>query len=110
MEDKADFYDKELGKWSDMFRYSPAPRLRRSMAMQWLRRLRPGTLLDVGCGNGEFLQQVRRSWPHMRLTGVDISPAVIAANAARNGIGDKLQDLPPVGSTSKYRPPPSDSL
>ena len=32
------------------------------------------SLLDVGCGTGGFLAQVRHNWPDMTLAGVDISP------------------------------------
>ena len=31
-------------------------------------------LLDVGCGTGGFLAQVRHNWPELTLTGLDLSP------------------------------------
>lgn len=80
---RAEFYDASWDRWQDMIRYSPAPRLRREKALGWLREHRPGTVLDVGCGNGELLSEVQRVLPGARLTGADISPAVVAANAAR---------------------------
>lgn len=80
---RADFYDQSWERWEDMIRYSPAPRLRREKALGWLREYRPGSILDVGCGNGEFLSEARRVLPEATLTGADISPAVVASNAAR---------------------------
>lgn len=34
-------------------------------------------LLDVACGTGRFLRQVRLTWPAFRLTGLDLSPAYL---------------------------------
>ncbi len=35
-------------------------------------------LLDVACGTGRFLREVRRAWPAMRLSGLDLSRAYLA--------------------------------
>jgi ubiquinone/menaquinone biosynthesis C-methylase UbiE len=35
------------------------------------------TLLDVACGTGQFLRQVRLAWPALRLTGLDLSKAYL---------------------------------
>ena len=36
-----------------------------------------GTLIDLGCGTGEALQEIKSRWPDLRLIGVDIAPAMI---------------------------------
>ena len=44
----------------------------------------PMTLLDVGCGTGGFLAQVRHNWPELALAGLDISPPYLE-RARRRG-------------------------
>ncbi|WP_224959692.1 class I SAM-dependent methyltransferase [Geomonas subterranea] len=78
------FYDAAWDKWNDMIRYSPAPRFRRTRILSWVRELAaPRTLLDVGCGNGEFLLQASRELQGTEFAGADVSPAVIEANRAQ---------------------------
>jgi ubiquinone/menaquinone biosynthesis C-methylase UbiE len=38
----------------------------------------PGDVLDVGCGTGRLLEAAGRRWGEVRLTGVDVSDAMIA--------------------------------
>ncbi|HVZ98787.1 MAG TPA: class I SAM-dependent methyltransferase [Caulobacterales bacterium] len=40
-------------------------------------------LIDLGCGNGRFLRQVLETFPRLRTTGVDLSPAYCAEAKAR---------------------------
>lgn len=35
-------------------------------------------LLDVACGTGRLLRQIRLAWPALQLTGLDLSPAYLA--------------------------------
>lgn len=46
-------------------------------------------LLDIACGTGRFLRDVRRAYPRMSLTGLDLSPAYLAE--ARRHAGDLRQ-------------------
>lgn len=75
-----EFYDEAWQKWNDMIRFSPAPRLRRTRIIGWLKHHSFTSLLDVGCGNGEFLLQLYKAIPYIQLAGADISGAVIEAN------------------------------
>jgi len=77
------FYNGVWKEWDNMIRYSPAPRIRRDKVISWLLEASPRTVLDVGCGNGEFLLDVHRSMPQVKLAGADISSAVIEANRAK---------------------------
>jgi ubiquinone/menaquinone biosynthesis C-methylase UbiE len=36
------------------------------------------SLLDVGCGTGRFLREVKANYPRLRLTGLDLSPHYLA--------------------------------
>jgi ubiquinone/menaquinone biosynthesis C-methylase UbiE len=44
---------------------------------------KPVELLDVGCGTGGFLAQMRHSWPDLTLDGLDISPPYLERARAR---------------------------
>ena len=48
------------------------------------------SLLEVGCGVGAELQIFRRRWPHLRFTGLDISPLHLAA--AHTVMHDEIRD------------------
>lgn len=77
-------YDRIWGQLSDFIRYNPGARHRRRHVFELLERCRFGSardsLLDVGCGNAELLRLVDARWPGKRLTGVDLSPAVVEEN------------------------------
>lgn len=74
------FYDCAWQEWRGMVKYSPAPRIRRKKIVSWLSSISPGSILDVGCGNGELLMDVRHLMPDAKLAGADISDAVIESN------------------------------
>lgn len=76
----AAFYDEAWEKWNDMIRYSPAPRIRREKILSQIEKLSVRTLLDVGCGNGEFIVSARKRLPKLALFGADVSPDVIGNN------------------------------
>jgi trans-aconitate 2-methyltransferase len=42
----------------------------------------PETVIDLGCGPGNSTQVLRRRWPEAHITGLDSSPAMIAAARA----------------------------
>lgn len=81
--DSQAFYNGAWEQWDSMIRYSPAPHIRRKKIISWLSRISPKTILDVGCGNGEFLRDVHRVMPDVKLAGADISSAIIASNRVK---------------------------
>lgn len=74
------FYNSAWKEWNDMIYHSPAPRLRRSKIISWIKGFELNSLLDVGCGNGEFLREVHKVMPQIKLCGADISAEVVEAN------------------------------
>ncbi len=80
---KSSFYDSQWKEWNDMIQYSPAPRFRRTKIISWLKKLSVRSLLDVGCGNGEFLLQLHKALPKVQLSGVDVASELITSNQAR---------------------------
>jgi 2-polyprenyl-3-methyl-5-hydroxy-6-metoxy-1,4-benzoquinol methylase len=80
----SDYYEETHRNW---FVY---PNIR---LFHWIERQLPSTvrsLIDVGCGRGQFLDYLRHRRPNLRLVGVDLS-----SNADRDGIefhtGDALE-------------------
>jgi S-adenosylmethionine-diacylgycerolhomoserine-N-methlytransferase len=52
---------------------------------------RPRAILEVGCGTGKNLLQLGRLFPEARLTGLDLSPHMLArARAKLKGLGARL--------------------
>jgi SAM-dependent methyltransferase len=43
-------------------------------------------VLDIGCGPGGWVQRVARDYQHMQVTGLDLSPTMIAYAQARAGV------------------------
>ena len=44
------------------------------------------SLVDVGCGNGEFLNNVKKVFPNAKLTGYDFAPEFIEVGKAYTGL------------------------
>src|SRR5260370_15062582 len=64
--------------------------LRRSLVRPTL-RLYPGgpgaaKMLDIGCGTGAFLREVKRNYPRLGVTGLDLSAPYLAV--ARRRLSD----------------------
>ena len=49
-----------------------------SRAVGALRMTGPASVLDVGCGTGEFEQLAHQRFPEARLVGIDVTPAMLA--------------------------------
>ncbi len=76
--------DKELqrqfwNQWNAGYRLAEDPYMerQREVALEWVRRVRPGVsrILEVGCGTGWLCAALRE---HGSVTGIDLSPASIA--------------------------------
>jgi SAM-dependent methyltransferase len=68
----------------DFIRYNPGARHRRRMILDLLRAEPFDSLLDVGCGSGELLALVGRTWPGVKtLAGADLSAEQVERNRQR---------------------------
>src|SRR4051812_47033319 len=79
--------------WDDAHRYTPAPRHRRRLVLNYLRGLDFADCLDAGCAQRFLLEAVADTF-HVPGFGCDISDAVIEANQlARPDLAFRVLDL-----------------
>lgn len=71
-------------KWDDMKKHGPFSRHLRRIMKEMIRPLQFESVLDVGCGQGSFLQELQSEFPHIKPFGIDISSS--AVELARNRV------------------------
>lgn len=49
------------------------------------------SVLDVGCGEGQYAHEIVRRYPHAHLTGFDADPAAVAAAASAAPVGTRTR-------------------
>jgi hypothetical protein len=55
-------------------------------AREFLRGTRPNTLIDVGCGDGQFLANASAEWPGISIAAIDLSQIAIDTTLKRLAI------------------------
>jgi SAM-dependent methyltransferase len=60
-------------KWDDMKKYGPFSRHIRRILKSMIRPLGIKSMLDIGCGQGSLLAELKLEFPYIELCGVDIS-------------------------------------
>lgn len=78
-----DYYSHLTDGRADYWRYMPAPRFRAGEIARILENEHPRSLIDLGCGDGMLLAEIRRVVPDAVLAGVDLSEAQIEENRKR---------------------------
>jgi SAM-dependent methyltransferase len=73
-------------KWDDMKKYGPFSRHIRRVLKRIIGPLRFDSVLDVGCGQGSLLEELRLEFPQIKPNGIDISKA--AVELARKRVPD----------------------
>ncbi len=75
----AELYDHQVevlfGGGADAMRRQALVPLRRELAR---RGVRNANLLDIGCGTGRFLREVKSNYPRLAVTALDLSPFYLA--------------------------------
>lgn len=76
--------------WSWGFRYLGGLRV----VLDGLERQPFESLVDIGCGDGRFLREVAREFPHARLAGIDYSErAIRLARAMNPGLDYRAENI-----------------
>ncbi|RII42219.1 methyltransferase domain-containing protein [Galactobacter valiniphilus] len=79
--------------YDDLTFLSPLSEQRAAGLVAHLAEARPGTLLDIGCGWGEFLLRAAEAAPGSRGLGVDLEPQRLEEarrRAASRGLGERV--------------------
>ena len=89
-----EYYASDSPGRSDYWQRMAAPRSRMRTFMRTIEGRGHSSVVDLGCGSGLFLQEVKRIWPDARLCGIDFSEHLIEENRKREpGIEWRLADL-----------------
>jgi SAM-dependent methyltransferase len=75
-----DYYNKLTPGRDDYWRKMAAPRFRTATFLRLVGDNPPSNLVDLGCGNGQLLREIRVHYPDIELCGIDLSPAQIETN------------------------------
>ena len=75
-----DYYTRLDAGRADYWRYMAAPRFRARVIREEIARHQPGSVLDVGCGDGGLLAAIRSAVPDATLAGIDLSQPQIETN------------------------------
>src|SRR2546426_1178766 len=73
-------------KWDDMKKHGPFSRHIRRLLKDIIRSLTSESVLDVGCGQGSLLAELRSEFPRIKPNGIDISTT--AVELARKKVPD----------------------
>lgn len=75
-----EYYGRLTAGQAGYWRYMPAPRSRRRVVLRTLAAANPTSVLDLGCGDGSLLTEIRSALPRARLAGIDLSAPQIEQN------------------------------
>lgn len=78
-----EYYRTDSPGRADYWRLMAAPRARMKRFLKLLKTEPPSSVVDLGCGSGEILCELRRAFPDVKLCGIDFSPRLIGFNIKR---------------------------
>ncbi|MBK7861559.1 MAG: methyltransferase domain-containing protein [Archangiaceae bacterium] len=79
-----EFYEQALPGQNDYWKKMAAPRFRVRTVLAELKARAPASVVDLGCGGGQLLDEVKRAVPGARLVGVDLSKPQLELNRQRD--------------------------
>ncbi len=78
-----EYYERTTAGRDDYWRKMAAPRHRVEVMRKVIGELAPGSVVDLGCGNGVLLTELRDVLPNVRWSGLDLSRPQVAQNVER---------------------------
>lgn len=88
-----EFYDQRWRECGDMRRYGPSARHTRNLVFRQMDEVEFSSLVDLGCGDGTFLQEALDRYDVDIVYGVDISENALDLAASRVAADLRKMDL-----------------
>lgn len=89
-----EYYASKSSGRADYWRLMAAPRFRMRTFLGLLADVRPASIVELGCGSGLLLQEIKRAFPAARLCGMDFSESMIESDrVADPSIDWRVADL-----------------
>jgi 2-polyprenyl-3-methyl-5-hydroxy-6-metoxy-1,4-benzoquinol methylase len=90
-------------RWGDVQNYGPFHRHLRRLIKKMIRPLKFQSILDIGCGQGSLLAELRLEFPHIKTSGVDVSASAVELARRRVPGGDfQVLDIATASLSVKY--------
>jgi cyclopropane fatty-acyl-phospholipid synthase-like methyltransferase len=77
------YYEQLQPGRRDYWRYMAAPRHRVARILNLLDQTPARSLIDLGCGNGQLLDEIAKRFPQVKLAGIDLSENQVQENRVR---------------------------
>ena len=92
--DAKDYWEKRADNWDSKFGVKDYIEENIEPVMKELKALKPKSIIDIGCGNGVWVDVIKEQLPDVNYLGVDISSKLIKHAKRRNPIVDfKVMDI-----------------
>lgn len=96
IEDNVQFYENLwLREWADMEKFNPTARHLKRIIVRLIKQVMPvQTILDVGCGMGLNVRHLHQNFPSIRITGADLSQAILDVAHQYVGANSAIDFIP----------------
>lgn len=100
---KSSEYDSRWNDWQDMKIFGPTSRHTRRLILALLSKVKFKSVLDIGCGTGLLLSDVKKKFKNVTLFGTEISNNAVAISKknlpnAKYFVNDISKEPPPLKS------------
>ncbi|MGW7368584.1 class I SAM-dependent methyltransferase [Streptomyces sp. NPDC054841] len=82
--------DRDLAARQSLYQWQTPRYDLPGLVAEQMRHVR-GRVVDIGCGNGKFIQRLRRDRPDLALLGLDIAPGILAGVPGPVAVADATQ-------------------
>ncbi len=82
--------DRDLAARQSLYQWQTPRYDLPGLVAEWLGGVR-GRVVDIGCGNGTFLQRLRQDRPDLSLLGLDLAPGILAGVPGPVAVADAMR-------------------